>query len=113
MQPESVIDKPIPYRYKLFPLTSGVTLLCISVTYEAEAPLGGDSRLWTNLIANAVKRHGNAFTLGILKIGNQTHIPEPISGSMKVIWSTYKKFASDRPIEGESEWPMDSDVASR
>lgn len=103
----------ITYRYKHFPLPGGTTLLCISITPEAEAPLESDSILWANLLNNVLKKHGDKLTLGMLKVGNQSYLPEPFEGSMKVIWNSFKSFMHSGPAPDEANWPIDADTAVR
>lgn len=111
--PMSSTSHPINYRYKHFSLHSGVTMLCVSVTTEAVAFLEGNQHLWAIFLANAVKKHGQGKTLGVIKIGNQTYVPEPIPGTPSSEWNSFKPFTNDRPAENEEEWPADSDTATR
>lgn len=104
-------SESIVYRYKHFPLHSGVTILCISVDEPDIAPLEGDRQLWAKLVANAVKRHGQGKTLGILKIENRTYVPKPAAGVPSAEWPLVEEFANDRPAEDEDNWPLDSGTA--
>lgn len=102
----------IPYRYKHFPVHSGVTMLCLSVTEEAIAPLEGDQHLWAAFVANAVQKHGMGKTLGVLKIGNHTYVPEPTPGVLSSAWESFKQFSNDHLAEDEENWPIDSAIAA-
>jgi hypothetical protein len=104
-------SQSISYRYKHFPLHSGVTMLCISVDEPDIASLAGDRQLWAKFVANAIKKHGQGKTLGILKIGNQTYVPKPIAGVPSAQWPLTEQFANDRPAEDEENWPLDSGTA--
>lgn len=104
-------SKSIAYRYKHFPLHSGVTMLCVSVDEPDIASLAGDRQLWAKFLANAVKKHKQGKTLGILKIGNRTYVPKPIADVPSAEWPLAEEFANDRPAEDEGNWPLDSSTA--
>jgi len=105
-------SESITYGYKHFPLHSGVTMLCVSVDEHDIAPLGSDRQLWAKFLANAVKKHSQGKTLGILKIGNQTYVPKPVAGVPSAEWPLVEEFANDRPAEDEENWPLDSATAN-
>lgn len=103
----------ISYRYKHVPMHSDVTMLYVSVTGEAIAPLEGDQQLWAIFLANAIKKHGKGKTFGTLRIDNQSYVPEPKPGKPISEWNSFKQFNSDRPAEDVETWPTDSGSATR
>jgi len=105
-------SQSIVYRYKHFPVHSGVTMLCISVDEPDIASLAGDRQLWAKFVANVVRKHGQGKTLGVLKIGNQTYVPKPIVGMPSAEWPLVEQFTNDRPAEDEGDWPLDSSTAT-
>jgi hypothetical protein len=103
----------IGYRFKYFDLPNSTTLLCISVDEAEIGLLEGDRQLWGVFLANAVKRHANSKTLGILKVGNQTYVPKPVAGVPSSEWPLTEQFTNDRPAEDEESWPISADTATR
>ena len=103
----------IGYRFKHFDLPGSVIILCVSVDEAEIAPLEGDKELWGILLANAVKRHGRRATLGVLKVGNRTYVPEHMPDTSPLEWDLLKAFANARPAEDEGDWLISADTATR
>lgn len=103
----------IGYRFKHLSLPGNVAMLYVSVDEAEIALLEGNRELWGVFLANAVKRHGQHATVGVLKVGGKTYVPDPMPSISPLEWDLIKAFAENTPAEDEGNWLLDSGTATR